>query len=275
MLLNIDGINIYYSTYNEFILARRSILFIHGFANDSSDWNDSLTYFSTDFNLITIDLPGFGKSSVPIETKFYNESFLLKIIDTLINVLEINKLILIGYSMGGRLALSFTHKSQDKIEALILESTSPGIDSTEEREIRRNSDLELADFINKSSIEEFITYWKNQPLFHSQNQLPKMKKDELAERMKSLNKLGLINSLKAFGTGVMESKWNFICELTVPTLLITGSLDNKFTSINMEMNKLIKNSVHHTIAEVGHNVHIEKPKEFVNLVISFLKTHLN
>ncbi|HRI47404.1 MAG TPA: hypothetical protein PK559_09900, partial [Ignavibacteriaceae bacterium] len=96
--------------------------------------------------------------------------------------------------------------------------TSPGIDNTEEREIRKKSDLELVDFINKSSIEEFITYWKNQPLFHSQNQLPKMKKDELAERMKSLNKLGLINSLKAFGTGVMQSKWNFICELTVPTL---------------------------------------------------------
>jgi 2-succinyl-6-hydroxy-2,4-cyclohexadiene-1-carboxylate synthase len=54
------------------------------------------------------------------------------------------------------------------------------------------------------------------------------------------------------------------------TLLITGELDKKFTQINSELVKLLSSVQHVVVKNAGHNVHFEKPGEYVKAVNEFL-----
>jgi 2-succinyl-6-hydroxy-2,4-cyclohexadiene-1-carboxylate synthase len=247
------------------------LFFLHGFANDSHDWDEVISLLSNNFNWVKLDLPGFGKSDAPEDVSIYSTEFMVELLDDLIKYLTVDKINLIGYSMGGRLALSYAVKYINKLDSLILESTSPGLKTEGEREIRIKSDEVLAEYIQNNSINDFVNYWKNLPLFHSQKNLSEEKKSIIHNRMLELNKIGLIKSLKGFGTGKMNSLWNYLTTLSVPTLLLSGELDEKYNKISNEMNNVLPNSELMILKDAGHNTHLEKPEEFVNLLCSFLQ----
>ena len=83
-------------------------------------------------------------------------------------------------------------------------------------------------------------------------------------------KMGLINSLKGFGTGVMPPLHDKLHLIKCKTLLVTGELDTKFTQINSELVKSFPSAKHVVVKNAGHNVHFEKPTVFTNKLNSFL-----
>jgi 2-succinyl-6-hydroxy-2,4-cyclohexadiene-1-carboxylate synthase len=271
MIFKYQGYDFFYKTSFSLDNTNPILFFLHGFANDSRDWNEVISLLPKSYNWITIDLPGFGNSCTPKETYFYTTEFMVNLIDELVKYLNIDKINLVGYSMGGRIALSYASKHNDNLSSLILESSSPGLKTKLERQLRTKSDLELAEFIQNNSIDDFAIYWKNLPLFSSQKKLSEEKKEILFNRMIELNKDGLIESLKGFSLGIMPDLWNYLSEFHVKTLLITGELDDKYLSINKEMNQLLPNSKLKIVKNTGHNIHLEKPEEFVNLLSSFLQ----
>jgi len=273
MFLSLNGISIFVKkNFRKADPRKQTIFFLHGFGGCSNDWNEIISMFGSGFQILTIDLPGFGKSGKPKSDKFYQTDFLVQLIDEILCELQFAEVVLAGYSMGGRLALQFAHKHPEKVKALILESTSPGIKTKAERQLRIKSDVELIFFINKNSLKDFFTFWQNQPLFVSQKNLPVKKQQSiLLNKINANSKIGLTNSLKNFGQGEMENLWNKLPRIKIPTLLLTGALDAKYSKIQHEMSELLPNSTHKIIDEAGHNLHLEKPEVFVNLVREFLK----
>ena len=85
------------------------------------------------------------------------------------------------------------------------------------------------------------------------------------------NVKGLANSLRGFSTGKMASKWGKLYVLSFPVLIITGSMDKKYEQIASKMEKSFPHSEHKIVDDTGHNVHLEKPKEFIKLVNNFLE----
>jgi 2-succinyl-6-hydroxy-2,4-cyclohexadiene-1-carboxylate synthase len=85
------------------------------------------------------------------------------------------------------------------------------------------------------------------------------------------NPVGLANSLKGFSTGKMPPLFEDLKNIKIKTLLISGELDEKFSSISLHMSKLLPLSENVIIRGAGHNTHLEKPEEFVNSVNNFLK----
>ncbi|MFA6978076.1 MAG: 2-succinyl-6-hydroxy-2,4-cyclohexadiene-1-carboxylate synthase [Ignavibacteriaceae bacterium] len=274
MLFSTNGIKIFVKkNFRTVAPYKQTILFFHGFGGSSNDWKDIFSLLDSEFQLIAIDLPGFGKSSKPTGDKFYQTDFLVKLIDEILCELTLIEVVLAGYSMGGRLALQFADEYPLKAKALILESSSPGIKTKSERQVRIKSDAELISFINKNSLKDFFTFWQNQPLFATQKNRPlKKQRSILLNKINANSKIGLTNSLENFGQGEMESLWQKLPKIKVPTLLLSGILDTKYTAIQHEMDKLLLNSSHKIIREAGHNLHLEKPEVFVNLVREFLKT---
>ena len=251
---------------------KQTFFFIHGFGSTSKDWDDPISLLSTDYQCIAIDLPGFGKSSHPRTDKFYETDFLIQLIHDILDELRVEKVILVGYSMGGRVALQVAKKYPEKIMALVLESSSPGLLTVKERRLRIEKDTELISYIKNNSLEKFFSEWQKQPLFASQINLPpKVQKRILKMKMTSNSWTGLIMSLSNFGQGVMENLWKKLPSINVPVLLLSGKFDSKYTEIQNEMHKLFPNSVHKIIDEAGHNLHLEKPQVFVNLVKEFLQ----
>jgi len=260
------------AVYNrEDLLEKIPVLFLHGFTGCSDDWDFLVEKLPPHVTPIFVDLIGHGKSSSPIEVEKYSSSSQIEVLSGLIQKLSLKSLILVGYSMGGRLALSFTDQYPNKVMALVLESTSFGLETKNESEERIDSDTILAQKINKSSMSEFIDYWMKRPLFDSLNKLSSQKLEELKRKKIEYNSsIGLSNSLIGFSTGRMKNFFTDFKKFKIQVLLITGSLDCKFTSLASKANMLLPCSESKIVDDCGHNVHFEKPEEFLKLLNSFL-----
>jgi len=247
------------------------ILFLHGFTGSAYDWDFILDKLTDEFLPFAIDLVGHGNSSSPSEQNKYNTNSIIQIIDGIINHLGFKKIIICGYSMGGRAALSYACSSPKKILALILESSTAGLKNINERDKRVRNDNILSLIITENGIDYFIDYWMNLPLFNTLSKLPINKFEQIVKRKLRNNKIGLANFLKGFGTGIMPSYWNRLNLIKSPVLLITGNLDKKFTDINYRMKELFPKVKYERVDNCGHVVHLEKPEEFIILINDFLQ----
>lgn len=269
MKLNINGINHHILIDESKLDAEKiPVLFLHGFTGSSEDWQFIFDKIPDEFFPFAIDLIGHGKTDSPHDKKFYSCLSLISQIKSIIEFFHFSKIVLVGYSMGGRVALSFAVKNHSNLVGLILESTTAGIENINERKSRVENDFILAENILQNGIENFIDYWFNTPLFKKLKTLSSF--DEIIQKRKKNNPIGLANTLFSFSTGLMSNHWEKLNSLEVPTLLITGEDDEKYTSINKKMNSLIKNSSHKILQNTSHNTHLEKPELFTNLVIEFL-----
>lgn len=247
------------------------VFLLHGFTGSSNDWIEIITQLNPRFSYVAVDLIGHGKSESREDTKLYTDQSLVQQLDELFNHFTKDRFILIGYSMGGRAALTYAVHHQEKLSGLVLESTSAGIADEKPREERRQADSKIIKLIEEKTIDEFVEFWMNQDLFASQK---KLSEEKLAKSkwLKARNKkVGLINSLKGFGTGVMPALHDKLHLVKCKTLLITGELDKKFTQINSELVKSFLNAEHVVIKDAGHNVHLERLEEFVSVVMNFTK----
>jgi 2-succinyl-6-hydroxy-2,4-cyclohexadiene-1-carboxylate synthase len=172
--------------------------------------------------------------------------------------------------MGGRVALNFAVAKPNIVKGLILESASAGFKNEKERAARKITDDELASYIENNTIEDFALMWLDQELFGTLRRFSNDRLKRIKEDKAKNSKIGLANSLRGFGTGVMPYLGSELVKLKIPTILITGGLDDKFTQINQNLKKVILSAKHKIISTSGHNTHLEEPKKFVEAVNSFL-----
>ncbi|MGA9286711.1 MAG: 2-succinyl-6-hydroxy-2,4-cyclohexadiene-1-carboxylate synthase [Anaerobacillus sp.] len=249
------------------------LLLLHGFTGDSSSWSSFIQSWSSSFQVVAIDLIGHGKSSKPLDPSYYSMEAMSSTLKKLLDHLGLNKIHILGYSMGGRFALSFTLQYPSYVKSLILESSSPGLKTSMEREERRQRDHALAERIIEKGIVDFVEFWETIPLFASQQQLPEeVQSKTRAQRLRN-SEIGLSNSLKGMGTGAQKPLWNQLNRLDIPVLLITGELDKKFISIAKQMEKAISQADFVQINDAGHTIHVEHPQIFDKIVVAFLKKH--
>ena len=264
---------IYNVVFDEDKLSKDSlpVVFLHGFSGSSKDWEFISDKLPSRFTPIAIDLLGHGETSSPENVEEYyflrQNSYLKKIFEKL----NISNCILTGYSMGGRAALTFTFANPGLVQALILESSTAGIPDFEERLAREELDEQLADRIELFGIDKFVDYWMNISLFNSLKNIPEAKYAEVISHKLNNNKVGLANSLRGFGTGTMPPLWNELINIRQKVFLITGELDEKFTGLNLKMKEELPDSGHYIIQNAGHNVHLEKPEDFINLINYILR----
>ena len=271
MKLNLKDLTLHYYKYTAENTARGDILLLHGFTGSGRDWNFIIPSLKSNLNIYTPDIIGHGHSDSPDNPDLYKmDAILTQLNEFIIQILEY-KPILLGYSMGGRLALSYTLKYPEKVKCLILESSTWGIENKDLRRQRINDDKKTAEFILAAGIENFIEFWMNKGIFNSQKKLSDDILKNVRKNKLQNNPVGLSNFLLGSGTGNMEPLREKISELKIPVLLITGGLDKKFSAINSNMVKIFENAEHIIVPEAGHNVHLEKPGLFINVIKDFLK----
>lgn len=252
------------------------LLVLHGFTGSIQSWNPFIEEWSKQFTLILVDLLGHGQTDHPPDSKRYSTECATLDLQTILNTLGVGKTHVLGYSMGGRLALSFTIMFPNSVQSLILESSSPGLSEKKERTDREANDYKLASKIEQEGIEAFIDYWEGLPLFRSQQDILSFDKRQRLRRERLKNDVaGLGNSLRGFGTGVQPSWWEHLQTLQIPVLLIVGEDDKKFCRINNEMNKRLPNSKIIVVKDAGHTIHLEQPEIFGKIVMDYLKGKLN
>jgi len=246
------------------------ILLLHGFTNSSESWAGIVPSLAQNYHLIMPDLIGHGMTDSPEDSNRYTMPQVVADLTVLLIKLEIPKCVCVGYSMGGRVALSLSLMHPEKITALVLESASPGLDSVAERTARAVADDLLANRIEYLGIRDFISEWEQIPLFTSQMNMSEDKKQRMRDIRTNQSTRGLANSLRGYGTGKQPSWWAMLDTLQIPVLLCTGSHDHKFTGIAARMIHEIRNCEHWIVEGCGHTVHAEKPDEYIKIIDSFI-----
>lgn len=247
------------------------LVLLHGFTGSAKTWQPHLKAFARRGRVMAVDLLGHGQSDAPADPARYSMAWAVNDLIALLDGEGFESVDLLGYSMGGRLALHLALSAPGRIRALIVESASPGIADPAERAARRARDDHLAAFIEREGVEAFVTRWEAQPLFESQRRLPDQVRAGLRDQRLHNRPHGLANSLRGMGAGAQEPLWGRLPQLKTPTLLVAGELDPKYCRIAEAMGSRMPQARVAIVPGAGHAVHLEQPRVFDQLVLAFLE----
>lgn len=249
---------------------RPPLVLLHGFTGSVATWAPFADTLGAGRALLAVDLPGHGASDCPANPAEYRAERTVEEILAVLDALGVGRFALLGYSLGGRVALHLALAAPERVERLILESASPGIPDSAERAARRQSDEALARLLDTEGIAAFVDRWERVPLFASQARLPdEVRAHQRAQRLAN-DPRGLAGSLRGIGAGVPEPLQGRLGALAMPTLLIVGALDTKYVALGREMLAALPAGRLVVVPDAGHAVHLEAPAAFARAVLGHL-----
>tara|TARA_Y100001956_G_scaffold9865_1_gene8660 strand:+ start:755 stop:1552 length:798 start_codon:yes stop_codon:yes gene_type:complete len=244
------------------------LVFLHGLLGSGDDW------FLTrerllDYPSIAIDLPGHGLSAFSSCNNF--KECCDQISDTLLTQVAPHRpIVLIGYSLGGRIAMSgvaHNYFSSLNIQQLIVEGGNFGLQSEVEKVARLNHDANWAERFSLEPVEQVLGDWYQQAVFSSLNHEQRQKL--IAKRSANLGSQ-VAHMLMATSLGKQDYLLDALKSSSVVTHYICGEKDKKFSQL-AEQSGLSFSQV----VDAGHNVHVEQPDAFAAIVKTQVNAYLN
>ncbi|MBC8334805.1 MAG: 2-succinyl-6-hydroxy-2,4-cyclohexadiene-1-carboxylate synthase [Anaerolineales bacterium] len=248
-----------------------AIIFLHGFMGLGQDWKNIARPLSEKFYCLFPDLPGHGEN--PLDAQPGHVAWASALRDTL-QIRSLKRAYLVGYSMGGRLALYFSLKYPELVEGLAMESTNPGITDPKERQARAAWDDNNKAHIQSKGLASFLTDWYEMPLFASLKNIPGLK-DELRVQRAQQNPENMARVIRHLSPGRQPSLWERLPDLSPSTLLVAGLLDEKYTQVSRQMAEIIPDCELALIPACGHNAHLEQPDRYIEIIQKWLYSGKN
>jgi len=244
-------------------------LFLHGFTGGHDAFAHLEPLLGDVLSATCVDLP--GHRGAPLPTAQATEGF-FETVDSLARLLT-EPSVVVGYSQGARVALGLTIRHPHLVSRLVLESVSPGLRQRHARARRRSLDEGLAQLILERGVEPFVEKWENLPLFTGLRALPEADRRALRSRRSAHTAEGLAGALRCLGQGVQPDFWPALPTMHVPTLLLTGSTDEKYTRVARSMSAELPLAWRVTFRGVGHAPHLESPEAYAAELRAFLVSH--
>lgn len=240
---------------------RPPVVLLHGFGQTRSCWGTLADELAEGHSVTAIDLPGHGAAGA-VDADLWTTADL--VIDSIPPADR--PAAIVGYSMGGRIALHAALAHPDAVAKLVLISATAGIDDESEREARHRDDLALADHIEQVGTEQFVAEWLALPLFAGLGP-----EAQFVSERRSNSAAGLASSLRRAGTGSQEPLWARLSELSMPVLVLAGQNDMKFTQLAERIAGSIgSNATLAVVGAAGHTVHLEQPRLVADLITAWL-----
>ena len=234
-------------------MQRVSLIFIHGFMGHPSDWG-----------AVRAALPDFETSALEMPVVANWQSSLDQLAESIPD-----QSIVIGYSMGARLALGLALEFPKKCAGLVFVSGNPGLETAEAREQRWAADQQIAqqliDSRESESLEAFLERWYRADAFTN---VPQEIRDAEAARKLVLASTDWPAILRSNSVSRQPNYWPRLKELLMPTQVIAGELDEKYREIAVKfVNESQSSDVSETIIpDCGHIVHREQPEVLVQAI---------
>jgi 2-succinyl-6-hydroxy-2,4-cyclohexadiene-1-carboxylate synthase len=246
---------------------------LHGFTGSAATWHPLVQAIGSEYAVVAIDILGHGASAKPAEPSRYAMDRTLEDLLGVLDALGITTAHWLGYSMGGRIALSLALVAPERCNSLILESASPGIADAEERAKRIASDKALAGMLDRDGIERFIDYWETLPLWASQTRLPEDARHALRTQRKANDPIGLAGSLQGVGSGTQPYVGAALPNLAMPVCFIAGKDDKGYADLAQSMAEAVPEGRAVVTPNAGHAVHLEQPAIFHATIMDFLNDY--
>jgi 2-succinyl-6-hydroxy-2,4-cyclohexadiene-1-carboxylate synthase len=175
--------------------------------------------------------------------------------------------VLVGYSLGGRLALRAALRSPESFTAVVLVGSTAGIEEGPLRVQRVEADEKLASWMEAMPIEDIVGLWERQPLFADQSDalVESQRPGRLSQDPRSLALL-----LRTAGQGALEPVWHELRALELPLLAIAGARDDGYSSAAKRIAHVAPNARAAIVEDAGHAAHLQRPEEVARLIGEFL-----
>ena len=184
-------------------------------------------------------------------------------------ILDSRASVLVGYSLGGRLALRAALRSPSSFTAVVLVGSTAGIDEEPLRVARAQADEKLASWMEAMPIEDIVALWERQPLFADQS-------DALVEAQRpgrlSHDPRSLALLLRTAGQGVLEPVWHELERLELPVLAIAGARDEGYVRAAKRIAATAPDGRAAIVEEAGHAPQLQRPDDVARLIEEFLDT---
>ena len=183
--------------------------------------------------------------------------------------------ILVGYSMGARLALGLALEFPEYVSGMIFIAGNPGIEASEDRVKRATTDAELMQKIDNLSGKQakacFLSQWYQQEVFAH---LTEETRGQEIDRKLAADHKHWSSILEGLSVAKQPNYWLRLPELSIPVLVVAGEQDKKYNQIAVRFKRSLAN---HNSAVVivpgcGHIVHREQPKALVQAILDYLKS---
>lgn len=270
---------------------RAPLILVHGFAQSAHSWERVAPLLTQHRRVYAFELVGHGGSQVPLSPLPYvldaQGEALLAFMESVTRCASaksggmysiaragagsvVPKVV--GYSMGGRVALAAAHYNPQAFGALVLESAGLGPATSGERSAFAKRDAANALSLREAGIEAFMNRWELLPLFATQRSLPqdvraRVRAGRLANDAEALART--FEHAGQHGMPARSATLETLKELTkngVPVLYLAGAQDEKYRALAEELSAtLIQTQV---VQRAGHNIHLEAPDAFVAALLS-------
>lgn len=247
------------------------VVLVHGFTGSAGSWGEDLVraLAAGGRRVACMHLPGHhpdpGCALAP--ARFLDEA-----LERIARTGGEEPFHLLGYSMGGRIALHFALRHPGRLVSLTLESASPGLEDPAARAARRAEDEALAEALEREGLEAFVRSWERRPLFRGAVPVPEATRARMALVRRSHRAEGLAAALRGLGTGVLPSLWALLPGIRVPTLLLAGALDEKFVALAGRMADALPDRTVRIADGAAHTVHVDCPDLWLEAVLGHLRS---
>jgi len=246
------------------------LVMLHGFLGTGAVFTPLVEELSKVANLLMVDLPGHGGTDFPPRVQRYHLSHQVADLDALLESLESHRIILYGYSMGGRLALHYAARHSHRLQALVLESTSSGMEGFSSLRERLQTDQERAREILQDFMG-FLERWNRLPMFRG-GQPDLQQYAAYLELQRSQQPTGIANSLMGFSAALMPEIKTRLRALALPVMVLAGEYDQAYVHHSERLRQWIPGCTMHVVAKAAHRVHLDRPDAVSELLTRFIRS---
>ena len=244
------------------------VTLLHGFTQGGRGWSELISRMPEGWKWIAPDLRGHGETQVRNDAPCSMDACTRDLV-ALWDGLGVERTHLVGYSMGGRLALHIATRRPERLLSVLTIGAHAGLDE-DAREGRRRGDEALAERIEKQGMESFVDYWGSLPLFAGlERRGPSYVAQVRADRLQN-HAAGLACSLRGMGAGAMEPLWDELPNVTVPCTFVAGQLDHGYVASARRLASTVPNGRFEIVLRAGHAVHQERPDAFARVLAAHL-----
>lgn len=243
------------------------IVLLHGFMEDLSIWEDYVHQLDNEFEVVSLDLPGFGENP-PIKQETSIKAMAEEVLDTL-NDLPAKPYVCFGHSLGGYVAQELSKKANEDLKGIgLFHSTL--YDDTEEK--KQSRDKTIA-FVEENGLERFLpTFFKG--LFYEPNlEVQEKTLERLNYKAEPVTVSTFVHVMRAMRNRPDNSE--YIQNRDLPVLFVVGRNDS---AVDFESSKeqffLPKESFIHVLNKCGHMGMVEHPNKGLAAIAGFAHTAL-
>ncbi|MCH7643730.1 MAG: 2-succinyl-6-hydroxy-2,4-cyclohexadiene-1-carboxylate synthase [Myxococcales bacterium] len=246
------------------------VVLLHGFTGSARAMACVAGGLSDRHRTLSVDLVGHGRSAAPRDAAAYSMAACVGQLASVLEELDVHDAHLIGYSMGGRVALAFCVAHPARVASALLVGASAGFRDPQQRMDRARDDEALAERIEREGVEAFVEFWISQPFLVDERRLGARGVAEARKLRLENSAHGLAASLRGMGAGAQPPVHGALARIAVPICLAVGEEDLKFRALAVQMSQELPNARVEIVPEAGHSAHTDNPAAFLELARRFL-----